>query len=352
MSYKFNNNGTVRLKVGAELPTTELTIPQDYDVKVAIQLKPVNAAEKKLGVYTCPSGDFSAQIAYISKSGLEHAACLRVRSLHRRDARLSVDLALMPKMLYGGVAISADPTDLDKTFMKVYFNLLPSIGVNRNINQLMRTLPQPYQSLGLLNPNIEVLGAKINEILNNWDSHSIMGQMLKRAYQAFQLDVGLGGNIFDHSFKKLGKTSSTYGWFCNLWELLRMLKVTLRISKEYDIPLLRVHDRMMMDAIIETGIFTMTELIQIQRGRHYKKVSSVADIVLCDGLTVDPEMWKTSPGESTREFPIQQPSRADFKEWRRAIRALVRDGNNLYRHHTSLMCGSSMSCAPTPSIVL
>jgi hypothetical protein len=237
----------------------------------------------------------------------------------------------MPKMLYGGVAISADPTDLEKMFMKVYFNLLPSMGVNRNINQRLRMLPQRYQGLGLLNPNIEFLSAKISEILNNWDSPSIMGQMLKQAYQSFQLDVGLGGNIFDHSFEKLGKISSTYGWFCNLWELLQMFNVTLRISKEYDIPLLRVHDRMMMDAIIDTDIFTTTELIQIQRVRQYKKVSSVADIVLCDGMTIDPEMLNATPGVSCRDFAIQRPARADFKVWKRAIGALVRNGNKLRR---------------------
>ena len=206
MSYKFNKNGTVRLKSVSELPKTELTIPQANDVKVPISLKPVNAAEKKLGVYTCPDGDFSTKLSYISKSGLEHAARLRSGHLHRREARLSVDLALMPKMLYGGVAISAIPTDLEKTFMKVYFHLLPSMGVNRNINQLLRMLPQMFQGLGRLNPNIEFLSAKISEILNNWDSHSVMGQMLKQAYQTFQLDVGLGGNIFDRSFEKLGKS--------------------------------------------------------------------------------------------------------------------------------------------------
>ena len=103
----------------------------------------------------------------------------------------------------------------------------------------------------------------------------------------------------------------------------------------------------MMDAIIETDIFTTTELMQIQRVRHYKKVSSVADIVLCDGLTVNPEMLNTTPGESTRDFTVQRPSRADFKEWKRAIGALVRNGNKLrsllvtlYLHHTSQTCGS------------
>jgi hypothetical protein len=47
MAYKINKNGTVRLKSVSELPQTKLTIPQANDVKVAIQLKPVNTAEKE-----------------------------------------------------------------------------------------------------------------------------------------------------------------------------------------------------------------------------------------------------------------------------------------------------------------
>ena len=46
-----------------------------------------------------------------------------------------------------------------------------------------------------------------------------------------------------------------------------MFELTLWIGKEYDIPLLRVHERIMMDEIIETGIFLTKELVQIQRVR-------------------------------------------------------------------------------------
>jgi hypothetical protein len=84
----------------------------------------------------------------------------------------------MPKMLNGGVAISAIPTDLEKRFIKVYFHLLPSMGVSRNINQLLRMLPQMFQGLGLLNPNIKV---------------KVQSSLI--------------------SLLKIGKISSTYGWF-------------------------------------------------------------------------------------------------------------------------------------------
>lgn len=88
-----------------------------------------------------------------------------------------------------------------------------------------------------------------------------------------------------------------------------MFKVTL--SKEYNIPLLRVHDRKLMDAVVETGCFTSKQLIQINHVRHYKKVSSIADMVLFDNLMIDPEMLDISAVVSTRDFATQrltQPS--------------------------------------------
>ncbi len=54
-------NGVPRLRKLCELPITPFTIPQP-DTQVAIRLKDVNDPEKKLGVYTCPSGNFTFHV--------------------------------------------------------------------------------------------------------------------------------------------------------------------------------------------------------------------------------------------------------------------------------------------------
>ena len=82
-----------------------------------------------------------------------------------------------------------------------------------------------------------------------------MGIMLMQAYQVFQMEVGLEGNIFGKPFTSLGHLA-THGFFRNLWELLDFLGVSLRIHKSFDIPLLRVDNKMMMDAVVETKIFS------------------------------------------------------------------------------------------------
>jgi hypothetical protein len=57
-------------------------------------------------------------------------------------------------------------------------------------------LPLWFQGLALPNPNIDVLSKKIHLLQSHWDTGSMSGRMLHQAYQVFQVEVGLGGNIF------------------------------------------------------------------------------------------------------------------------------------------------------------
>ena len=78
-------------------------------------------------------------------------------------------------------------------------------------------LPRQYQGLGPPNQNIEILSAKLKLICEHWDTTTAMGNMLTQAYQVFQMEVGVGGNIFQKPFKALGHLA-THGFVQNLWD--------------------------------------------------------------------------------------------------------------------------------------
>ena len=329
LSYVWRN-GKPYLKTLAQLPKTMITIPQPDGTRVEISMKDPESAKRKLGVMCAPSGNFSDQVESMVKSGLHHASCLRAHHVPPREARMSVNQALMPKILYGIVAVNHPPALLEKAFHKIYHEVLPNIGVNRKITRAYRMLPEQYQGLGLVNPNIEALCAKIQLIRANWEANTTMGHLLTQAYQVFQMEVGLGGNIFTKPFTELGHLA-THGFFRSLWELLDLYGVSFMIHNTHDIPLLREDDRMIMDAIVETGIFNGSELDQINRVRHHKKVSSVGDLVDCDGMSISPEILTPTVGVSRREFPRQQPTHADVMVWSKAIGSLCRGGQKLIK---------------------
>ena len=109
-----------------------------------------------------------------------------------------------------------DPDKLEDAFQTVWYNLLPTLRVNRHITKEFRTLPLRFQGLALPNPNIDVLSSKIHLIREHWDRPgSIVGKMLEAAYLVFQTEVGVGGTVLQMPYNELG-CLATHGFFRNL----------------------------------------------------------------------------------------------------------------------------------------
>jgi hypothetical protein len=68
---------------------------------------------------------------------------------------------LFPK-LYGAAAVTHSLQNLEDAFKSIWYKLLPSLCVNRNITKEYRMLPLQFQGLALPNPNIDALIKKIH----------------------------------------------------------------------------------------------------------------------------------------------------------------------------------------------
>ncbi len=141
-------------------------------------------------------GIFSHHVAHLLTTGLEYAERLGARNLLARDAWMGTCYQLFPKLFYGAAAVTHLPQKSEEGFQSIWNKLLPSLHVNRNITKEYRMLPLWFQGLALTNPNIDALSKKIHLLQSHWDTGSISGRMLHQAYQVFQVEVGLSGNIF------------------------------------------------------------------------------------------------------------------------------------------------------------
>ena len=76
----------------------------------------------------------------------------------------------------------------------------------------------------MISLNIDILGARIYALQLHWNMDTQMGQMLKHARDALQMNVGLEGYIFDRDFSCLGNLAKDC-WFKKTWELCHQCKV-------------------------------------------------------------------------------------------------------------------------------
>ena len=138
-------------------------------------------------------------------------------------------------------------------------------------------LPIRFQGMGLPNPNIDVLSCKIQCLQRHWNTSSVTGTMLKQAYEVFQVEVGLGGNIFALSYEDFGELA-TMGWFAHFWQLLDRYEVQFSFQDDLEIPLLREDDSTFLDWVYDSRLFTMQECLAINRVRHHKCIHSKGDL--------------------------------------------------------------------------
>ncbi len=221
------------------------------------------------------------------------------------------------------MALTHDPDKLEAAFQSVWYSLLPLLKVNRHITKEFCTLPLRFQGLALPNPNIDVLSSKIHLIREHWGRPGdVVGDMLAAAYLVFQNEVGIGGKVLLRSFEKYGALA-THGFFQNLWQLLFKYGVCLRRPRHSSISVLPVNDRPLIEAVVDTGIFSTAELVVINRFCHHKQVHSIGDMVCCDGLTIKPLMFTITKGQSSLEFPCQRPTRAQLNLWKRAVGSIM-----------------------------
>jgi len=315
------SRGKPLLKKRSQLPSVPLMIPQPDGANVPIALKEVTESEKKLGVWTCPAGDFGVHVSEMKKKGKKWAARMRNGCCPPRDAWLGLRHQLWRQMSYGLVAVSHPPNKLEKAVQSVWFECLPFLKVNRHIRLEWRTLPLRYQGLALPHVNIELLGRKLHLIQRHWGCKDVTGNFLLQAYEVFQVEVGLGGNIFERDFTRYGMLA-TNGWFKNLWQLCHRYRVRF-VIRDHDIPLLREGDEPVMERLLRLNAYSPTEIVRLNRVRKFLKIHCLGDAVLSDGITLRPEVVEPRAGISKRQFPVERPTRSDKTLWRQSLNIIA-----------------------------
>ena len=182
--------------------------------------------------------------------------------------------------------------------------------------------------------NIKCLGAKLHYLRTHWGSPTQEGRHLQQMYEAFLMDIGLGGNIFDRNYESLQYLAEN-SWFKHLWRLCHQFDCKLEISFPAHIQEQREGDKALMDIFLDSKLFSKEKLMVLQRTRRFKKVHFLSDCLCMDGRTVHPSMLTKLEGRSTREFSIERPTRGMVDTWKLALISIT---SSRYTRESPLGC--------------
>jgi hypothetical protein len=171
------------LKTLYQLPWTPLYIPWLHGTWVPIQSKTVSDSEKKLGVLHAQWAIFliTLHIFWPQDQNMQKNLVHGHSWPEMHGWVLAISYQLFPKLVYGAAAVTHSPQKLEKAFQSMWYTLLPSLCVNRNITKEYRRLPLHYQGLALPNLNIDALSKKVHLLQSHWDAGSTSGRMLHQA---------------------------------------------------------------------------------------------------------------------------------------------------------------------------
>ena len=322
VSYKFHQ-GVAKLKKLREWKQTHLLIPQPggRDMVPIPILDPAESKEK-LGVLLNPAGKFTDQRAAMKKTGLDWAAALRTNHVTPNQGWKYFDAQLKPKLYWGLVAMSDDPTKLEEEIHRVFYQVLSPLRVNQHITREYRMMLPEHQGLGMFNINVDCLGKKISYMRRNWLCGTSVSNLLFHAYQTFRVDLGLGGHIFQANYEKFKKLSGDDGWYKHLWQLCWRYRIKLSVHQDNDPGPIRQGDQTIMDAFVGSEQFTIHQLQQLQRVRHFKQVYFLSEVLACDGKSITDLALSNQEGISKKVYPVQRPKPEDFSLWVTALRTI------------------------------
>jgi hypothetical protein len=160
---------------------------------------------------------------------------------------------------------------------------LPACGICRNFPRDITYAPSKFQGIGLKNPFITMGLARLATLVQEGQTQSITGQLIRASIEATKLELGLGSALFQADFKCFGRLVMDC-WISHSWKVFQEFDIEL-IEGTPGLPLRRRGDLYLIQAFVSNH-FKGQELICLNRCHLFLRVITGAD-----GKTITLDAW-------------------------------------------------------------
>jgi hypothetical protein len=249
-------DGKWKYKPPNAVPNELLLFNDETGLKEAIPKLSAHTAKKALGIFSRPDGKMYDEVRFLKSKAKLWADNLRVNRIGKEDAWYCLNSTIMKTIKDPLVATSLTAKQCKAIMSPMLTAGLHSIGIQRNLPQVLVYGPIQYQGLGVRDPWATQLIEHLHCILRHCTRDTIMGQLINANLENLTLELG---SSLTKTWRDLSSTPLT-------------LKGPLTLPTAQ-----RENDTFLMEAFLQMDL-SIDDLISLNDVRMFKHVLRLSDV--------------------------------------------------------------------------
>ena len=290
------------------------------------RLTPVNAP-KRLGVRFSIDGTWKEEYKHWRRFTDEFVRNVKRAKLDRLGGYHSYATLWCSKFRYSCPCVGFNRTKLEVLEKKIIGPSLAVAGYSSKMPRAVVFGPVKYGGLQWATPHSMLLSAQITMLIGSLRLNDVVGQMLRIQLEWLQLYAGIECPVLEATSIIPYLPS---GWLSNLHYLLVDAGLTVQIVDTWTIQCRWMHDRIIMDYVLQHLPDWMWH--GINSCRLFLQAVVISDLATEDGCKILPSVYKVQARDrsSLLDFPIQPvPTTEAIEHWQYFIRHITHDSIEL-----------------------
>jgi exonuclease III len=321
LKWGFAEHGAPVLMPIRDIPEIKVRDPQTYQTHVLTKLSPYEA-HKTLGYYKEPAGNQKKQYRTLLEKSNNNTQFLWKSNITPREAKIFYQSVYLPSMEYALPMSYLQRQQLDRIQKKAMSIIVPKCGYARTTKRAIIYGPVRSGGAGFRQLHVEQAIGQIKRFMRYWrQPETSIGKLLRITLAWTQNMIGTSAPYFQETNQQLPHDESK--WMKSVRQALNTMNGKFRLDNEYLITGERDRDTHLMDEILQSKMFTPTEINQLNYCRLYLNVTTIADITMPNGRNLDSSYVSGEPSLQSsfnQNLPVLQekPSEKAWKIWKKA----------------------------------
>jgi hypothetical protein len=290
-------------------PNLTVTVLDHSMEQTPIDRIDVDDAREMLGLWQCVSGKMTKQLEVLQEKVDIWTKSLQTGHISRNLAWKAYKGTICKSIDYVLPATTFKEEEMKNFHKALHTPILPALGANRNFPHLFRSVPSTFFGLDLFDSITEQGIHHIHTLLTHGMMPTRTGNLVRISIELLQLELGLPGCFFHHSYDIYGYLA-TESWVECLWRFTSKYTIVLENDDYVPLPMQRKNDEFL------TTLFASLDpdppsFRSLNRCRQYLQAYSLACITTGDGLQITqnafnlvaPPACEQSKYKWTHQFP-------------------------------------------------